>query len=132
MNPYSLQDISKALHAPWSADTAYDPKDWSEDNKARGQCVVSSLIMQDYFGGELIRYEINKASLHETHYANILNGVVIDTTASQYKNPVTMRVKPANLKNFASLREKLLADDSTKRRYGILKAHVEIYLTTLK
>ena len=122
----SIQTIINALQFSWAADTAFDTSEWSEENKARGQCVVSSLVIQDYLGGELVRYTIEEGDLHETHYANVLDGgVILDTTASQYIQPVTMRIKPVELKNFASIREKRLADDSTRKRYEILKARVD-------
>lgn len=121
----SLQNIVDALQSAWSADTAYDSNDWSEDNRARGQCVVSSLVVQDYLSGELLRYSVDEGDLHETHYVNRLdNGTVIDTTASQYKQPVTMRIKPIHLDGFKSIREKRLADKSTRKRYELLKSRV--------
>jgi hypothetical protein len=126
----TLQNIVDALQLAWGADTAYDPNDWSDDNRARGQCVVSSLVVQDYLGGELLRYSIDKETLHETHYVNKLdNGATVDTTASQYNYPVNMRVKPIQLDNFKSIREKRLADESTRKRYEILKRRVDRLLT---
>ena len=125
----TLQELSLALHASWDADTAYDSNDWSHENTARGQCVVSSLVVQDYLGGELIRFEINEDELHETHYMNQLpDGTVIDTTASQYTQPVNMHLKPIDLGDFASIRAKRLADPSTARRYRVLKQRVERFL----
>lgn len=125
-----IQTIIDALQLAWGADTAYDPNDWSEENKARGQCVVSSLVIQDYVGGELLRYSIDEGNLHETHYVNRLDhGAILDTTASQYQQPVTMRIKPIHLGGFASIREKRLADDSTRKRYKILKDRVDRLLT---
>lgn len=122
----SLQTIVDALQIAWGADTAYDPNDWSDKNRARGQCVVSSLIIQDYLGGELLRYSVDEGTLHETHYMNRLSsGVVIDTTGSQYDHPVTMRIKPIQLDGFKSIRDKRLADTATRKRYEILKARVD-------
>jgi len=126
----SLQTIIDALQSAWSADTAYNPNDWSEENRARGQCVVSSLVIQDYLDGELLRYSVDEGDLHETHYVNRLDsGVIIDTTASQYKQPVNMRIKPINLGSFKSIREKRLADEFTRKRYEILKNRVSHLLT---
>lgn len=130
MNP-TLHQLTAALRASWRADTAFDASDWNETNVARGQCVVSSLVVQDYFGGELIRYEISEGPLHETHYMNQLpDGTVIDVTASQYPSPVAMRRKPIDTDNFTSVREKRLADEDTARRYEILKNRVARQLTT--
>lgn len=126
-----LHDIIAALQAAWAADTAYNPDEWNENNRARGQCVVSSLVLQDYLGGDLLRYSVSGEGIQETHYVNELDsGAVIDTTASQYKQPVTMRVKPVQLKGFASIREKRLADNSTRRRYELLKRRVNGVLST--
>ena len=125
-----MQMIFKALQSSWAKDTAFDPKEWSESNKARGQCVVSSLVIQDYLGGDLVRYSVDEGDLHETHYANRLDsGVILDTTASQYTEPVTMRIKPVDLKDFSSVREKRLANNSTRKRYEILKARVDQLIT---
>lgn len=126
----TLPELSEALQASWGADTAYSPKEWNKENKARGQCVISSLVVQDYLGGDLIRYEINEGQLHETHYMNQLSdGTVIDTTASQYTSPVNMKRKPIDIGEFASIRDKRLADKSTAMRYEVLKHRVEQRLT---
>lgn len=130
MNKTNLQEIAAALRMSWAAETAFEETDWSEINRARGQCVVSSLVVQDYLGGELIRFAIDEGNLHETHYMNQLSdGTVVDTTASQYTVPVNMRRKPAVLRGFLSVREKLLADESTKTRYLLLKKKVDECLT---
>lgn len=129
MHP-TLLELSTALQASWSADTAYSASEWNIENKARGQCVVSSLIVQDYFGGDLIRYEITDGAMNETHYMNQLpDGTVVDTTASQYTSPVNMKRKLIILDDFASVREKRLADTSTKERYKLLKQRIERYLS---
>ena len=52
----------------WHADTSFAPADWSPDNPAFGQCAVTALIVQDLFGGELLRACIAGGS----HYWNLL------------------------------------------------------------
>lgn len=110
-------------------DTCFDANDWSADNPARGQCVVSALIVQDHLGGDLMRYDVTGENLSEKHYCNIVGGTIIDTTGQQYREPVTMRPSETTLKGFASARDKLLADQDTKRRYEILRKHVTALLT---
>lgn len=125
MKKASLQEVTTALQGSWTAETAFDATEWSEANRARGQCVVSSLVVQDYLGGELIRFAVDEGDIHETHYMNQLpDGTVVDTTASQYTTPVTMRRKPVSIDGFSSIREKRLADESTKRRYLLLRQRV--------
>jgi hypothetical protein len=58
------------------------------------------------------------------------DGTVIDTTASQYTSAANMKRKLIDSGEFASIREKRLADKSTATRYEILKRRVEHHLTT--
>lgn len=125
----SFEQVIAGLRRSWQADTAFDANDWSEKNPARGQCVVTALVVQDYLGGDLQRYEVN-GDFTETHYANVLpGGVILDVTASQYEG-CNLQLMPTmtKLKGFASIREKRLDDASTERRYSILKARVDALL----
>jgi hypothetical protein len=125
----TLEQLVAALQDSWAVDTAYDATDWNEQNPARGQCVVSALVVQGYLGGGLQRYEVKGEDFEETHYANKIGGVIIDTTASQYDGlEVNLRPTPANLKGFSSLLEKRLADKNTRERYERLKRRVEAIL----
>lgn len=124
-----LQNLISALEASWARDTAFDENDWSSENPARGQCVVSSLIVQDYFGGELLGYSVKGEGIDETHFVNQLaDGTIIDTTRAQYINPVNMTPKAVNLDGFSSIREKRLSDEDTRKRYEVLKDRVDSYL----
>lgn len=131
MSNHSIQNVTKALHDSWSADTAFDARDWSSDNPARGQCVVSCLIMQDYFGGDLIRYVVTGDNIQETHYANVLtDGTIVDSTGQQYKEPVSFTVKTSGLGEFANLRDKALSGGNTQTRYEKLRAKVVNFIAS--
>lgn len=127
----TLNQLSQALHESWAQDTCYEGSDWTPDNPARGQCVVSSLIVQDYFGGDLVRYAVTGEGLDEKHYGNLIEGTVIDTTVQQYRQPVVFKPLPIALKGFASTREKRLADKDTKDRYDLLRARVASSLSNM-
>lgn len=124
-----IHQLLNALHAAWTADTSYAKTgEWSIDNPARGQCVTSALVVQDYFGGDIVRYAVTGDGIDETHYLNLLDdGTLLDTTGSQYKDSVSMRLKPIDLakNNFISVRQRCLADKETKYRYELLKKRVE-------
>jgi hypothetical protein len=121
-----------ALHGAWNAKTGYANENWSADNPARGQCVVTSLVVQDYLGGDLVRFAVTGEGINEKHYCNVLeDGTLIDVTRSQYRIPVTMRLDPVDLKNFSSMRERRLADEETHTRYEYLKKRVAERLHTL-
>ena len=66
-----IHTLITALKRSWSAETAYDASDWSPQNPARGQCAVSSLVVQDYLGGELVRFASEFDGRKEKHYAKI-------------------------------------------------------------
>lgn len=69
-----------AIAKSWDADTSSDSK-WSEDNPALGQCAVTSLVIQDLYGGELLRGRVGDTS----HYWNLLpNGQEVDLTRDQF------------------------------------------------
>lgn len=71
------------------------------------------------------RFEVKGEDFAETHYTNLLSGVIIDTTASQYDGlSVKLTPTPTNLKGFASVREKRLADNATRTRYELLSKRV--------
>ncbi len=125
----NIKELKTALHHSWTQETSSSPDEWSEDNPARGQCVASALVMQDYLGGDLLRYEVTGSSIHETHYCNLLDdGTIVDTTGSQYRELVNMKVKPVDLKGFSSTREKRLSDKATNNRYQLLKKTVVQHL----
>ena len=133
MNKLLLSDFTKALQESWSATTGYESdENWSPENPARGQCVVSSLVVQDYFGGDIVRYAVTGDGVDETHYFNVLDdGTVLDTTRSQYKDKkVNMIEKPIDLakNNFSSVRERCLADKETNYRYTLLHEKVKALL----
>ncbi len=127
----TIQQVVRALQSSWSKDTCFAGDEFSAENPARGQCVVSSLVIQDYFGGDLRRYKTFYDGHEEMHYCNILaDGTVIDVTASQYQTPVTLEILPIDLKGHASSRDKRLADDETRKHYELLKANVNQALNT--
>ena len=121
----TLPQLLAALRQSWNAETSYAGSDWSLDNPALAQCVVSSLVAQDYLGGELVRYAVKGEDIDEMHYCNLLEGgVLLDTTRSQYQTPVTFTTAPVDLKHYASIREKRLDDQETRERYELLKRRV--------
>ena len=51
-----LNIIKDTLFHLWSKETCYPPqsKNWGKDRPYYGQCAVTSLIIQDYLGGDLL------------------------------------------------------------------------------
>jgi hypothetical protein len=121
----SLQELITVLRSCWDAETSFTPEEWTVANPARGQCLVSSLVVQDYFGGDLKRYRVKAEHFEETHYCNILDdGTILDTTGSQYTVAVTLLTTPIELIGYSTARDKMLANDQTRERYELLKNRV--------
>lgn len=85
---YTLAEIEEAIRACWGADTAEEDDGWTPDNPARGQCDVTSLVVHDIFGGELLAAEVfRNGEPVEAHMWNRLaGGVEVDLTRGQFRN----------------------------------------------
>ena len=119
-----ISHITEALRASWSPETSTWGEDLPVDNPARGQCAVSSLVVQDFLGGDLFRVRANGDGIDEKHYYNVLDdGTVIDTTREQYQGKVvSLTPAPVDLEGkYVSIREKVLDNEETRKRYELLR-----------
>jgi hypothetical protein len=75
-----LDRIRKA----WCRETASpgSQADWSEDNPSFGQCAVTALMVQDLFGGELMRTSVESYGSH--YYNRMRDGTDVDLTSGQF------------------------------------------------
>lgn len=70
--------LVKAIESSWSTETGGL---FYEDNPSKGQCAVTSLIVQDFYGGQICRGVVGKIS----HYWNELpDGTQVDLTRQQF------------------------------------------------
>lgn len=102
-------------------DTSADPWGWTPENPLWGHCAVASVLAQDFFGGELVRYSLETVKGYEylkSHYANLLpNGEIVDFTISQYPKNIV-----EGLAYELRTRERVLSYPDTLRRYELLKS----------
>jgi len=84
----TLGDLERAIEESWGRDTSDDPEEWSEDNPARGQCAVTSVLVRDLLGGEiLIAGVLRGGERVERHAWNRLaSGLSVDLTRSQFRS----------------------------------------------
>ena len=107
----ALGDLERALAQAWSGETSADPGRWTPGNPAWGQCAVTALIVQDHFGGSLLRGEVGEIS----HYWNVLpSGEEIDLTKRQFSAGAEI----ANIE--PRTRDYVLSHPETHRRYLLL------------
>ncbi len=127
MKKITIEELKEALRKSWSKETSSDPNNWTPENPAWGQCAVTACIVQDYFGGNLIRATVNERGC-STHYWNQLPDVTeIDLTQDQFSENFNAFIKRHCLQELKT-REYVLSYPSTAKRYEILKQRVEKFL----
>lgn len=103
--------VAVALRRSWTATTSATPS-WTPACPALGQCAVTALVVQDFFGGDLLRAIV----CGDSHYWNRLsNGYEIDLTADQFSE-IRLESSPE-----VRAREYVLSFSETARRYETLK-----------
>lgn len=116
----SLEKIKKVA----DSDTSADPEHWIEDNPLWGHCAVVALIVQDFYGGTLMRGSLShipKYAFLRSHFWNKLpDGREIDFTEEQYAD-----LSFHDLKGEERDRESVLSHPDTVRRYNLLKQRLE-------
>jgi len=105
-DPAALRD---ALETAWSIDSSTR---WTKDVPARGQCGVTALVVQDLFGGDILK----TPTAQGTHFYNRVGGHRVDLTASQFDAPVAYEDRPAS-------RAEALADTSPAQ-YDALRSRL--------
>ncbi len=78
----NLDTLLVALRESWGPDTAY-PGSWDDSNPAKGQCAVSSLVIQRLIGGDIWRGRTNTGI---SHYWNVIEDAKLDATWSQFRD----------------------------------------------
>jgi hypothetical protein len=114
----TLRELYAALVLAWGADNAFG-NEWSEMVPDLGQCAVTALVIQDYFGGSLLRCPFPPDG---SHYWNLLSdGQEIDFTRGQFEY---LGRFPYRHKVELRARDYVLSFPDTSMRYSILKQRV--------
>ena len=112
----TIEKLKKTLLECYSKDLCYIKVQdrWNESNKTLGMCAITSLVVNDYFGGEIAKTKVGGIS----HYFNLIHNQIVDLTKEQF-------AKEINYEDYKIIdREKILTED-TNNRYQILKNKVE-------
>ena len=103
------------LEKVWDAQTSAGG--YSPETASTGQCAVTSLIVQDLFGGDLVRV----INMGESHYFNRLpDGTEVDLTRDQF---AVWEPEPAVIRERAYLEK----SEWTMKRYEILKSRLKAF-----
>ncbi len=126
--------LELALKNSWGRQSSSDPKNWTPDNPAWGQCAVTALIINDYLGGEIVWANAILPDGREiSHYFNKIDSVEKDFTKVQFPDGTIIplgntKTKGFKTNEFSSTREYILSYPITKQRYGLLKHNVQEFL----
>lgn len=105
----------------WCRETAhpsYQDK-WSEDNPSVGQCLVTALVVQDKYGGDIYSCKVGSNS----HFINVINERIIDLTAEQFGGSGSVKYIGGSFRK--RTRTSLLKNKDVKARYELLRARLE-------
>jgi hypothetical protein len=105
-------DLYRAISRVWSGDTSSPTNAWSPSNVAQNHCSVTSLIVHDHFGGEILTTQTSGGR----HFYNLIDGRKWDLTARQFAEPVPYD-------DTRSSREEALADTSPQK-YSLLTSRL--------
>ncbi len=115
----TIKALEKALLNSYEKELCYEKvqENWTEKNKTLGMCAITSLIVNDYFKGDIAKIKVDGIS----HYFNMINDSIVDLTAPQFN-------KKIEYQNYKIInREDILTED-TNNRYQKLKKKVIIFL----
>lgn len=85
----------------WEEMTVYSRNQWNPALKCSGQCNATVLLVQEYFGGDIIEYpNPNGGTSKACHYFNRIFGVDIDLTYDQYTPSLTTYSTQRKVANF--------------------------------
>ena len=119
-----INDLSKLLHDCWSYETCSPAlkEVWNDKNPSIGQCAITALIVNDIFGGKIMRCMSSTGS----HYYNLINNSIVDLTVGQFLGEV-----PLYNEGEERTREYLLSNKDTRERYLLLLNSLKIKMDNI-
>ncbi len=89
---------------------------WTEENPSLGQCAITTLIVNDFFGGKIIRCMASSG----IHYYNIIDDEFVDLTVEQFLGEIPQYEHGEEI-----TRDYLLSNEDTKNRYVLLNNNLQ-------
>lgn len=121
----NIQKLERLLRKCWSRKTSADPDRWTFKNPAWGQCAVTALVVQDFFGGELMRASLENVEGFQfmgSHYWNRLpSGKEIDLTRGQFPKDVYRKIPNGEPRT----RTRVLSHSPTLKRFAQLRLDIQ-------
>jgi hypothetical protein len=118
-----LASLSVLFRKGWSAETSSDPSKWTPQNPAWGQCAVTSAIIQDLMGGEVVWGEVRLPNGRRiSHYWNRIGDAEIDMTRGQFPPGTLFPCAGRRHSDTADARAYVLSSTRTRERYERLRS----------
>lgn len=113
-----IKELKQLLMKSWDLETCSPGlrDKWSEENPSLGQCAVTTLIVNDFFEGKIMRCMTSSGS----HYYNLIDGKIFDLTIEQFLGEI-----PQYEKGEERSRDYLLSNEETKNRYLLLNKKLQ-------
>lgn len=85
-NEFTLDEFFGILLRSWVKESAYpssqkDPEYCLENDPTYGQCAVTAMLVNKFFGGEIRKIRVSGGG---THYFNVIDGEIFDLTRDQF------------------------------------------------
>ncbi len=66
---------------------------WTKENPSKGQCGVTSIVVQELLGGKIMKTRLASG---QKHFYNFINGKRIDFTKDQFSIPIIYNDMPSS------------------------------------
>jgi hypothetical protein len=84
---FTLAQLEQAIREAWSLDTADEDDGWTPENPSRGQCDITTLVVHDLLGGEVLGADVylDGARIEGHMWNRLASGVDVDLTRDQFR-----------------------------------------------
>lgn len=113
-----IEELKQLLTLSWEKQTCSLglQSEWKEENPSLGQCAITTLIINDFLGGKIMRCMASSGS----HYYNLINSEIVDLTVEQFLGEI-----PDYDNGEERTRKYLLSNEDTKKRYKKLLQNIK-------
>jgi hypothetical protein len=115
------KNLEKALRASWSEKTSWT-KNFDPENPSTDQCRVTSAVVRELLGGEILFTVIKKRPLVSHFWNRLPNGKEVDFTREQFSKNI--KIPKGRVVSF----KKTMAVPRIKKTYPLLLSMVKDYL----
>ena len=120
-----LYELAPRLRRAWTAETSLLPASWTADRPAFGQSAATACVLQDLLGGEILESRLVMADgFAYSHFANIVDGLVIDLAQSETERAADVIAAPGDHAGYPSMRAYVLAQPGVEQSYAALTARI--------